>query len=161
LILIIAKKYFYFSIKIKAMKKLILSAAFIASSAIISAQENSTCYQKYAKVFEVRGANTVEDGIHDNVIISIRKGSFADCFVGRVKVEGGIVDQKTMQMSFVDGSFEPFRRSYKYDDPIEIINGISKTMVSNDEELVNILFIDAIKPKKKAYKRAPEPDFDL
>lgn len=127
-----------------------------------NAQSEQTCYQKYAKVFEVRGANEVEDGNHDNVVITIRKGSFADCFLGRVKVVNGIVDPKSIKLTFVDGSFEKFDRNYKYDDqPVTILNGMSKTMVTRDDELINVLFVDAIKPKKKALKRAPEPDFDL
>ena len=143
------------------MKKLILSACLYVGSNMMLAQDNSTCYQKYVKVFEVRGANEISDGLHENVIITIRKGSFADCFVGRAKVKDGYIDTKTLQMSFVDGTYEPFRRSYKYDEPVTIVNGISKTLVTNDEELVNILFVDSIKPKKKAYKRAPEPEFEL
>lgn len=125
------------------------------------AQENSSCYQKYIKVFEIRGANQVNDGTYDDVIVSIRKGSYSDCVIGKVRVIDGYVDPKSIQLSFVDGSFEKFDRSYKFDDPIIIVNGVSKTMVTNDEELVNIMFVDAIKPKKKAYKRAPDPNFDL
>ena len=143
------------------MKKLILTACLYVGSNMMLAQDNSTCYQKYVKVFEVRGANEISDGLHENVIITIRKGSFADCFVGRAKVKDGYIDTKTLQMSLVDGTYEPFRRSYKYDEPVTIVNGISKTLVTNDEELVNILFVDSIKPKKKAYKRAPEPEFEL
>ncbi|MBD99008.1 MAG: hypothetical protein CMO34_04120 [Verrucomicrobia bacterium] len=143
------------------MKKIILSTCLYIGSSMLLAQDNSTCYQKYVKVFEVRGANEISDGLHENVVITIRKGSFADCFVGRAKVKDGYIDTKTLQMSFIDETFEPFRRSYKYDEPVTIVNGISKTLVTNDEELVNILFVDAIKPKKKAYKRAPEPEFEL
>ncbi len=127
-----------------------------------NAQNDQTCYQKYAKAFEIRGAEEIKDKTHDNVIVTIRKGSFADCFLGRVKVINGVVDPKSIQLTFVDGSFEKFDRNYKYDDlPVTILNGMSKTMVTRDDELINILFIDAIKPKKKALKRAPEPDFDL
>ena len=34
-------------------------------------------------------------------------------------------------------------------------------LLTEDEELVNILFIKSIKPKKKKYAKAAEPDFDL
>lgn len=142
------------------MKQIFL-ICLVSINYLLSAQENNNCYQKYIKVFEVRGANEVKDGVYDDVIITIRKGSFADCFVGRAKVENGLIDPRNMQLSFVDGTFEPFRRSYKYDDPITIVNGVSKTLVTNDEELVNVMFVSAIKPKKKAFKRAPNPEFDL
>jgi hypothetical protein len=125
------------------------------------AQSNQTCYQKYAKVFEIRGANSVSDGTHDNIILTIRKGSFADCFIGKVKVNSGAIDLNSIYLSYVDDSFEPFRRSYKSVEAVTIINGMSKTMITEDDELINVMFVDAIKPKKKALKKAPEPDFDL
>jgi hypothetical protein len=141
--------------------KYIVSALLTLSTTFLCAQGEPTCYQQYAKVFEVRGADEVKDGTHNDVIITIRKGSFADCFVGKVKVHNGIIDPNSIALSFVDNSYEPFRRSYKYEDPMTIVNGISKTMVTNDEELINVMFVDAIKPKRKAYKRAPDPTFDL
>ena len=137
---------------------LVICSTFIIQA---SAQDSGNCYQKYIKVFESRGAEEVIDGVYDDVIVSIRKGSFADCFIGKVKVINGNVDARSIQLSFVDGSFEPFERQYKYDEPVKIINGVSKTMVTTDEELVSIMFVGAIKPKKKALKRAPEPSFDL
>ncbi|MEQ8624836.1 MAG: hypothetical protein RJQ00_09250 [Vicingaceae bacterium] len=136
----------------------ILCSSFILQS---TAQESVNCYQKYIKVFESRGAEEVNDGVYDDIIVSIRKGSFADCFIGKVKVINGNVDTRSIQLSFVDGTFEPFERQYKYDEPVKIINGVSKTMVTTDEELVSVMFVSAIKPKKKAFKRAPEPSFDL
>lgn len=142
------------------MKRLSLAIFFAGISLGAMAQSTTTCYQKYAQVFEVRGANDVEDGSYDDVIITIRKGSFADCFVGKVKVINGQIDKKSIQLSFVDGSFEPLERAYKYDEPITIIQGISKTLLTKDEELINVMFVSAIKPKKKAFKRAPEPAFD-
>ena len=133
----------------------------VLCSTVVLAQGSTTCYQKYAKVFEIRGANEVKDGLHDDVIVTIRKGSFADCFIGKVKVFNGEIMRNSIQLSFVDGSFEPFQRAYKHDEPITINQGISKTLLTKDEELINIMFVSAIKPKKKAFKRAPEPDFEL
>ncbi len=142
------------------MKK-IAFFTFLIISSVLQAQESGNCYQKYIKVFESRGAEEVEDGIYDDVIVSIRKGSFADCFIGRVKVINGNVDNRSIELSFVDGTFESFDRLYKYDEPVKIINGVSKTMVTKDEELVSIMFVGSIKAKKKAFKRAPDPSFDL
>lgn len=142
------------------MKKLIVVAGLICGSFALLAQESATCYQKYAKVFEIRGANSVEDGTYDDVIISIRKGRFADCFLGKVTVRDGVILKNSIKMSYVDDTFEPLIRSYKYDEPVTIVGGISKTLLTNDEELINIMFVSAIKPKKKALKRAPEPSFE-
>ena len=131
------------------MKNLLISSLFLILSINLSAQGSPTCFQKYAKVFEVRGANLVKDGVHKDVIISIRKGSFADCFLGKVKVLNGVIVRKSIELSFVDDSFEPLTRSYKSEDPINIVGGISRTLLTNDEELINIMFVSAIKPKKK------------
>ena len=143
------------------MKKLIIAAGLLVCSVFVNAQESATCYQKYAKVFEVRGANEVLDGKHDDVIITIRKGRFADCFLGKVTVKDGEVIKTSIQLSYVDNTFEPFTRTYKSEEAVGIVEGISKTLLTNDEELINIMFVGSIKPKKKALKRAPEPSFDL
>ncbi len=142
------------------MKKISLIGLILFAFSL-GAQENQTCFQKYAKVFEVRGANPVPDGTYKEIIIAIRKGSFADCLMGAVKVKDGIIDPNSISIAMVDDSFEPFRRAYKSDEPINIINGMSKTLLTEDEELINILFVNAIKPKKKAFKKAPDPSFDL
>lgn len=142
------------------MKQIILFLALI-SPIISKAQNESDCFQKYAKVFEVRGANEVEDGTYEDVVITIRKGSFTDCLMGKVTVSGGLVVRNSIALIFVDGTFEPFRRAYKGNDPITITNGMSKTLITEDDELIKILFISAIKPKKKAFKKAPDPSFDL
>lgn len=143
------------------MKKL----SFLLFSILISlssmAQSESGCHERYVRVFEVRGANVVEDGEHQDVVITVRKGTFEDCFIGRVSVIGGKVMKNSIQLTFVDGTFEKFDRAYKDNDPVKIINGMSETMITKDDELINVLFVSAIKPKKKAYKRAPEPDFNL
>ncbi len=143
------------------MKKLIITAGLLVCSVFVNAQESATCYQKYAKVFEVRGADEVVDGTYDDVIITIRKGRFADCFLGKVRVKAGEVVKSSIQLSYVDNTFEPFTRTYKSEEAVGIVEGISKTLLTNDEELINIMFVGSIKPKKKALKRAPEPSFDL
>jgi len=143
------------------MKKLLIAAGLLVCTVFVNAQESATCYQKYAKVFEIRGANEVQDGTYDDVIITIRKGRFADCFLGKVTVTNGEVVKTSIELRYVDNTFEPFSRTYKSDEAVGIVEGISKTLLTNDEELINIMFVGSIKPKKKALKRAPEPSFDL
>ena len=139
------------------MKKigLLLMISVIAFG--LRAQSEAGCHERYVKVFEVRGANQVEDGLYDDVVITLRKGSFEDCFIGKVKVQDGMVLRNSLALTFVDGSYEQFVRAYKNKEPVKIINGMTETMVTEDDELINVLFISAIKPKKKAYKRAPIP----
>ena len=146
------------------MKKIITTFILTAIVGIAFSQNEvqSTCYTKYAKVFEKRGAKLVEDGVHDDVIITIRKGSMADCFYGKVTVTDGSVDYKQLYLKFEDNTFEKLDLTFKYQKkPINISNGISNTFLTEDEELVNVLFVKKIKPKKKKYAKAAEPDFDL
>ena len=76
------------------MKKIISTLILVTIFTTVFSQngELTTCYTKYAKVFEKRGAYEVTDSIYDNVIITIRKGSMADCFYGKVNVKNGNVD---------------------------------------------------------------------
>lgn len=146
------------------MKKIITALLFTAIASFTFAQSEiqSTCYTKYAKVFEKRGATEVVDGTYDDIIITIRKGSMADCFYGKVIIKDGDVDYKNMFLKFEDGEFEKLDLVFKNErKSIRIVNGISNTFVTEDEELVNILFVKNIKPKKKKYAKAAEPDFDL
>lgn len=146
------------------MKKIITALLFtaIASFTFAQNQVQSTCYTKYAKVFEKRGAKEVSDGTYDDIIITIRKGSMADCFYGKVTINNGEVNYENMYLKFEDGTFEKLDLTFKNEKKsILIVNGISNTFVTEDEELVNVLFVKSIKPKKKKYAKAAEPDFDL
>jgi DNA polymerase/3'-5' exonuclease PolX len=124
------------------------------------AEKEDNCYQTYAKAFEDRGANSPVDGWADNVIITIRRGTEADCFVGKVRIlKDTIAD---IFIKFSDGDMERLQKKWKKFDkqPTTVTNGISTTMVTIDDELINIIFPDLLKPKKKAYQRAPLPKLD-
>jgi hypothetical protein len=43
---------------------------------------------------------------------------------------------------------------------ITIGNGISKTLITKDNQLINIIWPKKIKPKKAGFKKAPEPTDD-
>ena len=149
------------------MKKIIptLILAFLISTSFAQGSKTElTCYTKYAQVFEKRGANEVIDGTYDNVIISIRKGSMADCFYGKVTVKNGFVDYQNMFLKFEDDTYEKLDLQFKYKDKeklVTVVNGISNVILTDEEELVNVLFVKNIKPKKKKYAKAADPDFDL
>ena len=67
-----------------------------------------------------------------------------------------------MFLKFEDGTFEKLELQFKYKEKlVTLINGISNVILTVDEELVNVLFVKNIKPKKKKYAKAAEPDFDL
>ena len=148
------------------MKKVILSLLVLATFNVAKAQKKEepvvvTCHQKYAKVFEKRGAKVVEDGVYDNVIITFRKGSLADCLYGKVKVQNGKINTYEMYLKFEDDTYEKIQRKYRYpEEKITIENGMSRTMITVDDELITILFVKSIRPKKKKYVQAADPDFD-
>lgn len=136
---------------------LILCASVALAQPPAEPEEN--CYVKYAKAFEERGANDPTDGWYDNVVITVRKGTDADCFIGRVRILKDTISD--IFIKFTDGEAERFqKRMKKFDKPTTVVNGISTTMVSFDDELVNIIFTDLLKPKKKAYQKAPLPKLD-
>jgi hypothetical protein len=147
------------------MKRFLLCVVVLIAFSSIKAQTKQakkTCHQKYAEVFEKRGAHKVEDGTYDNVIITFRKGSLADCFYGKVKVKQGKINTFEMYLKFEDNTFEQIKRKYRYpEEEVTIEGGMSRTMVTVDDELITVLFVKSIRPKKKAYVKAAEPDFDF
>ena len=88
----------------------------------------------------------------------------------KVKIQelakNGNVDFKNMFLKFEDDTYEKLDMKFKYNEKeeeteINVVNGISNVILTDDEELVNVLFVKNIKPKKKKYAKAAEPDFDL
>ena len=100
------------------------------------------------------------DGVHKNVVITVRKGNSADCYLGKAKVEDGTVQEAFRMVT--DSTYEEMKYEYKHEEvEFEIVNGVAGPKVTDDQEkLVNVLFVQHIKPKQKDYIRAPSPDFD-
>lgn len=147
------------------MKNLLFSLLLASSTMVVVAQENDdaqvTCYQKYAEIFEKRGAEEIADGTYNDVIITFRKGSMADCFYGKVHVKGGNINPNEMFLKFEDDTYERIVRKYRFPDQvINIINGMSQTIVTIEDELIDVLFVKKIKPKKKSYVKAVDPIFE-
>ncbi|PKP51482.1 MAG: hypothetical protein CVT95_00800 [Bacteroidetes bacterium HGW-Bacteroidetes-12] len=148
------------------MKKILLSLLIISATNVLFSQEQGedqqTCYQKYASVFEKRGAYDVADGVYNDVIISFRKGSLAECYFGKVEVKNQKINVHEIYLRFEDDTYEKVTRKFRYpDQAIDVTNGMSRTMITADDELITILFVKKIKPKKKSYSKAPDPDFDF
>lgn len=118
------------------------------------------CYNKWAVKFDERGAEDVLDGVYTDVIITSRIGGSATCYSGKAEVVG-----KKMIKCYIileDGTFEEVRRTWKNNSnkDIDVINGISESMITVHNELINVLWPKKIKPKKAAFKKAPEPTDD-
>lgn len=141
---------------------LLLSVLFVALTGY-SQNEKQTelnCYNKWAAKFEDRGAEQVKDGVYEDVIITNRQGAKAVCHNGKAEVKNGIVVRFYILLS--DGSHEEVKRTWKNNSEkeVNVINGISKTMVSVHGELINILWPNLIKAKKAKPTMAPEPNDD-
>jgi hypothetical protein len=141
---------------------LLLSALFVALTGYSQndKQTELNCYNKWAAKFEDRGAEQVKDGVYEDVIITNRQGAKAVCHNGKAEVKNGIVVRFYILLS--DGSHEEVKRTWKNNSEkeVNVINGISKTMVSVHGELINILWPNLIKAKKAKPTLAPEPSDD-
>lgn len=146
------------------MKKIIFTLALFIVTITVFAQtskkveEDSNCYIKWAQKFEARGAEDVADGTYSDVIITFRTGSDAECFNGKCDVKDGRII--AMYTKLEDGTYALVKKKLRYDFPVTITNGMSKTVPTLDDELINVLFVKKIKPKKASFEKAAEPTDD-
>ena len=148
------------------MKKIITTVALIIGLVAVSqAQatkttvEESNCYTKWAQKFQDRGAEDVADGSYTDVIISIRSGADAECYNGKCDVKDGKI--VAMYIKMEDGNFELLKRKSRYENvPLIITNGMSSPLLTMESELINVLFVKKIKPKKAGFVKAAEPTDD-
>lgn len=146
------------------IKKLLLALTVSFTTQIIHAQTEEvrelTCYNKWSQKFDERGAEDVEDGVYTDVIITSRIGSKANCWSGKAEVR-----QKKLVKFYIlkeDNTEEEVTRTWKNNSnkDVDVINGISESMITAHNELINVLWPKKIKPKKAAAKKAPEPTDD-
>jgi hypothetical protein len=152
--------------KSSCMKKLLLCTlvCFAFSTAHTFAQtapntvEEPNCYLKWIKKFEERGADDVADGSYTDVIITFRVGNGAECFNGKVDVKANIVTAFYIKRE--DGSYEQVKKKMKHTGPVEIIGGVSQTMLTSEDELINVMFVKKIRPRKAGFQKAVAPTDD-
>jgi hypothetical protein len=137
---------------------LTLTFAANAQSQNKTNDDDTNCYLKWAQKFEERGADDVADGSYEDVIISFRNGSDAQCFSGKCEVKDGKV--VGMYIRLENNTYEKVTRKLRDNFPITITNGMSKAIITLDDEIINVLFIKKIKPKKAGFQKAPEPTDD-
>ena len=146
----------------KIAASLIFITLFISTSFSQTkpATENTlNCFNKWSIKFEERGAEDVKDGPYTDVIITFRhQGGKAECFNGKADVIGGKVVK--MYLILDDGSYDEVKKVWKKDSEkdVTIVNGISRTMVTVQNILVNVIWPNKIKAKKAKPQKAPEPD---
>lgn len=137
------------------MKKNILALLITVIS--FSGFSQDDCFVKLQKAFDDRGANAVANDMHRNVIVSFFDEGSSDCYAGKARVEDGVIVSIFLQ--FDDMTYELMEKKFynsKKQAPI-IVNGISEMIENTDGEKFKIIFIDALKPKKKGYKTVSLP----
>jgi len=144
------------------MQKIITLLALTFSLSLL-AQETPkadlNCYNKWAQKFDERGAEDVADGTYTDVIVAFRNGANAECFQGKAVVKEHKVE--TFYIMLDDGTYDAIQRIWKNDvRDVSISNGISKTLITKDNQLINIIWPKKIKAKKAGFKRAAEPTDD-
>ena len=148
------------------MKKIfLLTALTCLTTAGLFAQKKAetaelNCFNKWSVKFEERGAEEIKDGPYTDVIVTFRQGSKADCYSGKADVKDGKL--LNFFITLDDGSYDKVLKVWKNNSEkdVEIINGISRTMITVHSELINVIWPNKLKPKKAAPKRAPEPADD-
>ena len=138
------------------MKKhfLLLSVVFLS----LSTFSQNDCFKKLEEAFTKRGANTVADAIHSNVIISFFEETGTRCVGGKVRVENGTITSVFLQ--FNDNSYELMEKKFynAKKTPPTITNGISEMIYTSEGEKFRVVFIEKLKPKKQVYKEINLPE---
>ncbi|MBL7934434.1 MAG: hypothetical protein JNM51_01345 [Bacteroidia bacterium] len=146
------------------IKKVLLAFAVTLAAINIKAQTEEprelNCYNKWSQKFDERGADEVEDGIYTDVIITSRIGAKANCWSGKAEVRG----KKLVKLYIIkeDDTYEEVVRTWKGNSnkDVVIINGVSASMITVHNELINVLWPKKIKAKKAAARKAPDPTDD-
>ena len=146
------------------IKKILLGLTVLFATTQIQAQNEETreltCYNKWSQKFDERGAEEVEDGIYTDVIITSRIGPKANCWSGKAEVR----NKKLIKCWIIkeDNSEEEVTRTWRGNSnkDVTIINGISTSMITVHNELINVMWPKKIKAKKAAAKKEPEPTDD-
>ena len=143
------------------MKK-IITLAVLCVSLVARAQEvvkvtELNCFNKWSQKFEERGSEEVPDGTYTDVIVTFRHGASAECFEGKA-----IVKEKKVESFYIlldDGTYDQVIRVWKNDSEktVNITNGVSKTLITKDNQLINVIWPKKLKAKKAGFKKAPEP----
>lgn len=143
----------------------LLTTGLFAQSGASKAAASGSCFKEWYALFKERGAKPVEDGTHD-VIITLRNGDYAECFMGKIDVAGGKIVSK-LSIQKVDGTYAEFDKkvSEAYqntegtvkEEMRFVTNGMSAPIVLADGESIRLFFYKSLADKPKANKKAPPP----
>jgi hypothetical protein len=137
------------------MKKgLLILSSFLIGYATFAQDD---CYKRLEEAFAKRGAYTVADDMHRNVIISYFEKEGTSCVSGKARVENGQIVSLFIQ--YDDNTYELIEKKFYNDKkaPPSIENGISQMIFTPDGEKFKVIFIEKLKPKQKTVKEAALP----
>lgn len=144
-----------FRIVMTGMLMMLACLLGVAQNAIDAEELN--CYSQWERVFKDRGAYDIDDGEYTDVVVSIRqKSKNADgeytteitckCYSGKAEVKNGRITG--IYIKVVDNTFEKLDKKYKYFNQLATIdNGISRNIITQEGDLVNVIFAEKLKPK--------------
>lgn len=150
----------YQTMKTKAIFVFFFALSLNAAFAQKEEKIELNCYNKWAVKFEERGAEEIKDGVYTDVIVTSRLGNKATCNTGKAEVLKGKMIKCFILLS--DGSYEEVKRTWKNksNENVTIINGISKSMITVHNEIINVIWHTSLKAKKAKPIQAPEPTDD-
>lgn len=139
------------------MKKLVLAAFALTTFFFTHAQDND-CFTRLEKAFAKRGANTVADDMHRNVILSFFEDGGSYCLNGKVRVENGMITSIFIQ--YREGDYELYEKKFynSQKTPPRVTNGISEMITTADGEKLRVVFIEKLKPKAREYQATKLPE---
>ena len=136
------------------MKKTLLLLFF---SVLVSGAYSQGCLDDWKSAFEKRGAYSVSDDMHRKVYMHFSDGPDSYCVSGKARVENGKVVSVFLQ--YEDGTYELMDQKITNSSgsPASISNGISELISNEENEKFYVIFVEKLKPKKKAYKTVGGP----
>ena len=147
------------------MRILLTLGLLLALVAPTAAQEKANCYIDYLAMFNQRGTLPVPDGVQ-NVIVTIRNNADKSCvsMVGTIEVKANQIVGKLMLKTKQGEMVKPKEKlNEKYEStssPLtanyNIKDAMSSTFLTQNNKVVNLFFIDYLKPKDPAMAEAPK-----
>lgn len=136
-------------------KTLLVILSFLTLNGLFAQEEG--CFDKLQKAFEKRGAYTIADDMHRNVILSFFTNDGQECLNGKVRVENGNITSIFIQYN--EGDYELLEKKFwnPQKNPPKVTNGISEMIHIADGQKLRVVFIEKLKPKQREYKTADLP----
>jgi hypothetical protein len=148
------------------MKKLFL-LLFACSAVLVSAQTKGSCFIEYYELFISRGVNPIPDGTH-TVIVTVRDAKTNTCVatMGSILVKDGVIAGELKLKNRAGEYVRPKTSLHpKYEEstsPLKadfsINKGMSQNFLTKNMKIVNVFFIDFLKPQAPSLVEAPDAE---